>query len=174
MSNWFESIVDLSADRELVARRRYGVVETRQGKFVAIHFRPWPKLISIAEARCFGGWKHQRGQKDQCQLYFNQPLAHSNFLTLSYIQSGWATTLSTFRLAAMLLDGVAQIKRSDAIMCEVTNSRISDRLFRRWGWEPHLLESRRRHWIKRFYGDYSKVAAITELQADLSANECNC
>jgi hypothetical protein len=171
MSKWFESVVDLNADRELILRRRYGVIETRQGKFVAIHFRPWPKLISIAEARWFGGWKHQRGQRDQCLIYFNQPAAHTNFLTLSYIQSGWATTLATFRLAATILDCVAQLKRSDAIMCEVTNARISDRLFQRWGWEPHLLSSRRRHWIKRFYGDYSKVMPSAKFHADVSLSD---
>jgi hypothetical protein len=46
------------------------------------------------------------------------------------------------------------IKRSDALLCDVLNERISDRLLQRWGWERHVLDSPRRHHIKRFYGEY--------------------
>ena len=59
--------------------------------------------------------------------------------------------------ALLVLDEIAKLKRTDAIVCEVSNWRISDRLLTRWGWESHLGESRRRHFIKRFYGDYTAV-----------------
>jgi hypothetical protein len=54
----------------------------------------------------------------------------------------------------LVLDEIARIKQTDAIVCDVRNARISDRLLRRWGWESHVPQSRRRHFIKRFYGEY--------------------
>ncbi len=155
--DWFQSIQDIGSQRERISRNRYGLIVTNQGQLEKIQFRPWPKLISIPEVTWLGAWKHQRGDSGDCRLFYNQPLAHSNYLTLSYIESSWQSGLKNFHLALQILDLVALVKRSDAILCEVTNSRISDRLFRRWGWEPHIPHARRRHWIKRFYGNYASV-----------------
>ncbi len=57
--------------------------------------------------------------------------------------------LRTFRQAALVLDEIAEIKGSWAIVCHAMNPRISDRLFARWGWEPHCAGERGRHFIKR-------------------------
>lgn len=154
---WFDSIRDLEAGRETIRQRRYGMILVRRGELDSIQFRPWPKLISVGEVRWWGGWKHERGRPDECRLYYNQPLQHSNFLALAYIQTSWATPYRTFVAALRVLDVVAEIKRSDALLCEVSNSRISDRLLARQGWVRHLEQSSRRHWIKRFYGEYSQV-----------------
>ena len=54
----------------------------------------------------------------------------------------------------VILDEIARLKGTDAIVAEVRNLRISERLLRRWGWESHMPTSRRRHYIKRFYGTY--------------------
>ena len=156
-SPWFDSIRDVEAGRETIRRRRYGMILVRHGELESIQFRPWPKLISAAEVRWWGGWQHERGQPDECRLYYNQPLQHSNFLTLAYIHTNWATPYKTFVAALRVLDRVAEIKRSDALLCEVSNPRISDRLLSRQGWERHLEQSSRRHWIKRFYGEYEDV-----------------
>ena len=51
---WFDSIRDLQAGRELVRRRRYGMILVRRGELDSIQFRPWPKLISVAEVRWCG------------------------------------------------------------------------------------------------------------------------
>lgn len=162
----FDSVHDMNTAEDMIRQRRYGVIVTRNQRFEAIHFRPWPKLVSIGEALWLGGWKHTRGQPDFCQLWFNQPLLHSNYLSLIYIQSTWQTTYATFRRALIILDRIAELKGSDALFCEVTNPRISDRLLRRQGWERHLESSRRRHWIKRFYGRYPKPLASTRAHAD--------
>jgi hypothetical protein len=53
-----------------------------------------------------------------------------------------------------VLDEIARIKRSDAILAHVSNPQISDRLMWRWGWERHLVQSSKRQFIKRFYGVY--------------------
>ncbi|MFM7739370.1 MAG: hypothetical protein ACKO9H_08200, partial [Planctomycetota bacterium] len=87
---------------------------------------------------------------------------HSNYLTLAYIHTSWATPYRTFNAALRVLDQVAEFKRSDAILCDVTNPRITERLLRRQGWERHLEQSRRRHWIKRFYGEYGGRARNAE------------
>jgi hypothetical protein len=56
-----------------------------------------------------------------------------------------------------MLDEIARIKGAHAIVCHVTNGRISDRLLRRWGWEAHCLNWKGRHFIKRFYGRYADI-----------------
>jgi hypothetical protein len=66
-------------------------------------------------------------------------------------------TLATFRGALDVLDAIARIKRSDAILCDACNGRISDRLFARWGWVPHTSDRRHRNFIKRFYGEYGEA-----------------
>jgi len=154
---WFDSIRDLQAGRELVRRRRYGMILVRRGELDSIQFRPWPKLISVAEVRWWGSWQHERGQPDECRLYYNQPQQHSNYLTLAYIHTSWATSYRTFVASLRVLDQIAEIKGSDAILCEVSNPRISDRLLCRQGWVRHLEQSSRRHWIKRFYGAFGGV-----------------
>ncbi len=154
MSPLLETIVDLEANRERVRRKLHGIIEVNRGRFTSIRFRPWPKLISAIEAQWAGGWGRKRDALDRCQVFYSQPWAHRNFLTLKYIQSTLKTSWTSVSVAMSVLDRVAEIKQSDAILCEVSNRKISDRLMRRLGWEPHLSHQRRRHWIKRFYGDY--------------------
>ena len=97
------------------------------------------------------------------------PRSAPNFLALKYVLSSRDTTLATFRLSLTVLDQIAAIKRSDAIVADVTNLRISDRLLRRWGWEPHLTGDWRRHWIKRFYGSYPPTSRTAGLLAQSPA-----
>ena len=154
----FQTVTDLRAEAEIVRRRPYGVIEMVDGRLRGIHFRPWPKVVSVAEIWLFGGRFHHRTAGDCCLLYFNQPWGHRNYLTLSYIVSSSETNCRTARGAMLVLDEVARIKQSDAVLCEVRNVRISDRLLRRWGWERHVLDSPSRHYIKRFYGEYPPPA----------------
>lgn len=169
---WFDSIDDLQSGRELIRQRRYGVIVTRLGKFQAIQFRPWPKIISVAEVRFWGSRRQERAPADECLLYYNQPLQHSNYLTLAYIHTSWATPYRTLLAAVRILDQVAEIKRSDAILCHVTNPRISDRLLRRFGGERHLEQSSRRHWIKRFYGAYGQVVGGQDSARGANHSSC--
>lgn len=164
----FETITDIAANVDKIKSRSYGMIEIEDEQLVAIQLRPWPKLISAVEAAWIGGWKHRRDKKNRCVLYYNQPMAHQNFLTLAYVQSTLGTSYASFRQSLMVLDHVAMIKGSDAILCEVTNLRISDRFLRRMGWERHMENSKKRHWIKRFYGDYQNVAQPCQQAAELS------
>jgi hypothetical protein len=65
--------------------------------------------------------------------------------------------LSTFYAATLVLDEIARLRDANAIVCNVTNVRISDRLMRRWGWEEHCQQWMGRHFIKRFYGHFPDI-----------------
>ncbi|HEY2147708.1 MAG TPA: hypothetical protein VGH32_07205 [Pirellulales bacterium] len=102
----------------------------------------------------WGERRHRRWSEDRCRLYFNQPLGFSNFLAVPYSLSGRGTTLATVYAALGALDEIACIKRTDAMLADVLNLRISDRLLARRGWAPHKPSRWHRHFIKRFYGKY--------------------
>jgi hypothetical protein len=48
-----------------------------------------------------------------------------------------------------VLDEVARIKNCDAIVCDASYYRISDRLLARWGWQAHKPQRWHRNYIKR-------------------------
>jgi hypothetical protein len=157
MARWFETVHDLRVGADVLKRRPYGVIETEDERLKAVHLRPWPKIISASEVSFLGRRYHRSASGNRCLLYYNQPRSCPNFLALKYVVSSFRGTLRTFRGALVVLDEIARLKGSDAIVCELANLRISDRLATRWGWEPHVEHSRRRHFIKRFYGNYPTV-----------------
>lgn len=167
----FATVTDLQSQAELLRARRFGVIEVANGCFQQIRLRPWPKAVSAWEVWWSNARRgavptkgvpakgvmpdtvsHQR--QDRCRLFYNQPWGHGNFLALRYVESWPGTRFGSFWLAVRLLDEIARIKESDALLCDVANVRISDRLLARWGWEPHLQQRWHRHFIKRFYGEY--------------------
>jgi hypothetical protein len=154
--SWFSAITEFESPAAWAAlrRHRYGVIETAGGRVVAVRFRPWPKLLSWPEIWPTGANYHARGDADRCLLYYNQPRGHSNFLALKYIVSTAGTSFPTLRAAVDKLDRIAELKHTDAILCDAANLRISDRLLARFGWESHKPERWRRNFIKRFYGVY--------------------
>ncbi|MEX0586186.1 MAG: hypothetical protein WD176_06060 [Pirellulales bacterium] len=153
-ARWTDTVTDIVADAELLRRRRYGVIETVDGRLSRIALLPFPKLIAIPDVFLGGLSRHRRRAGDRCWLYYNQPRRFPNYLALRYIVSSRQGTLATFRAALAVLDEIARLKRTDAILCDVALSRVSDRLLARWGWAalaPRLLH---RNYIKRFYGVY--------------------
>ena len=167
MRKLFESIRRFEGNQSLVQKRPYGVIDVRNGQLFAIHFRPWPKVISTIEVKWMGGWKQGRLQKDQCLLYFNQPRGHRNFLTLKYIVTSMGSSYQTTYRATTILDQVARIKNSDAIVTEAVNRRISNRLMQRLGWTQHCPDRSEPHYIKRFYGQYpAHTVALNQFEQD--------
>jgi hypothetical protein len=150
----FHTVVDLREEADVLRRRPYGVIEMVNQRLAGIHLRPWPRVVSAAEVRWLGARFHQHRPGNRCLLYYNQPIGFRNFLTLKYVVSSRGATLRTFRGALVILDEIARLKQSDAALCEASNLRISDRLLNRWGWRRHVPDSDRRHFIKRFYGQY--------------------
>jgi hypothetical protein len=141
-------------DVDLIQSGRYGVIEMIDGTFSALHFRPWPKVVSVLDVMWFGPRYHERTFGNRCLVYYKQPRRFSNFLALTYVLSTRDCTLATFHGGLEVLDEIARLKEADAIVCDAWNSRISDRLLARGGWEPHTSSRWHRNYIKRFYGEY--------------------
>ena len=159
---WFETITDLQRQADRVRLRRYGVIDVVDGRFVGVRLRPWPKIASVVEGKLWGAWLHRRLSGDRCSLYYNQPHRFANFLAAAYAWSTRACSLASIRTALAVLDEIARIKGSDALLCDVIGSEISDRLLERWGWQRHAPSLFHRNYIKRFYGEYppSKLALL--------------
>jgi len=159
----FGNHADWQAAADPLRDARYGVIETSEGQLRAIHFRPWPKLISWPEFWPAGKGYHMPGPPDRCLLYYNQPRAHSNFLALKYVVSSRRTSYRTVRAAGEVLDAIAELKSTDAILCDAGNSRLSDRMMQRLGWQSHKPQRWHRNYIKRFYGSFPKVRIPVEV-----------
>ena len=158
MGHWFETVTDLRLGREPLGRRHYGVVEAREGALFRIRLRPLPKIGSIPEALVLGGWYHRHRPGDRCLLYYHQPRRFPNFLVVKYLLSANATSFGTIRRALETLDEIARIKRSDAILCDAANWRLSTAIMTRLGWQSHCPSRWHRHFIRRFYGEYPPPA----------------
>lgn len=168
---FFDHETDLDDTEGKIQRRAYGMIVVDEGEFWEIKFKPWPKIISTLEIGLFGERQHrQSASADRCLLYYNQPLFHRKFLALKYIVSHQGTQFRSFRLATRVLDHIARIKRTDAIVCEVNNFRISNRLMKRWGWVAHCQERPNRNFIKRFYGEYP-ASLVEETDPVVQADE---
>ena len=150
----FQTVHDLRTQAEILCRRSYGVIVIEDGCLHAIHLRPWPRIIAVSDLWGIEHLFDRRTTGDYCRLYYNQPCRHRRFLALKYIVSSHGATFRTVRSSLVILDEIARLKGTDAIVAEVRNLRISERLLQRWGWESHVPTSRRRHYIKRFYGSY--------------------
>lgn len=146
------NITDFDAARHAIERGRYGVIVTSHGSLKTIHLRPWPTLFSLRDLWPVGDDYHARGADDHCWLYYNQPRSMPNFLALKYIVSTRGTSYKTFRAALVVLERIAELKRTDAIVCDAANTRLSERLLARLGWEPHNPQRWHRNYIRRFYG----------------------
>ena len=110
----------------------------------------------------FGNTFHRYFSGDRFWLYYNQPLRFPNFLVLKYVVSGRNTGFGSLARALDVLDEIARLKRSDALLCDVGNWRISTEVLGRWGWTPHSPSRWHRHYIKRFYGKYPPRAKWIE------------
>jgi hypothetical protein len=169
ISRWFETVRDIHRDSQTIARRAYGVVEIIDGKFEAVRLRPFPTMISSVEAAWFGRYQQRCGLSNGCRLYYNQPAGHRSYLALVYVVTTLNATLTTLRLGLKLIDEIARIKRCDAILCQVTNRRLTDRILGRAGWERHLLHRRGRHFIRRFYGQYPAALEQSPIAVTITA-----
>lgn len=146
----FETICDLDAQEDTLRRRRYGMIEIAAGELTGIRLRPWPKLASLVEVMIADRWQHRRRAGDRCWLYYNQPWSSPQYLAITYAISTRGCSLASMNEALRVLDEIAAIKRLDGLVCDVWNSRISDRLLRRHGWESHAPSRWHRNYIKRF------------------------
>lgn len=148
----------IAQSESLLARRRQGRIVVENGRLEGISGRWWPYQGTLLHA-----WYDQRFRnfpRDRCELFYHAPFRSGAFLTLDYVRSGPKTTLSTFYAATLVLDEIARLKETGALVCQVTNDRIRDRLMKRWGWEAHCDHMAGRNFIKRFYDGYPDIPSI--------------
>jgi hypothetical protein len=166
MATWFQSVKNLDGDADVLREHRHGVIDVRNGRLSAIRLRPWPKLVSLAGV-AWGYLSHRHVPGDRMRLYYDQPRNCPNFLALKFALSARDTTLKTALLALRVLDEIAQIKQSDALLMDATNFRLSPQMLARFGWEAHAPSRWHRNYIKRFYGVYEKGSGSETLAADI-------
>jgi len=175
MSILGRTVTDLAANAALVRKARYGVIECVGGRFTRLRLRPWPTLVSVDEVLLWGRLAHRFTRGDRCRVYYNQPLGSSNFLALKYARSTRDCSLRTMLGALAVLDQIAWLKRSDAIVCDAWNQLVSGRSMARYGWESHLTDaSWHRHFIKRFYGQYPEHARLRPQEAGAASASVSC
>src|SRR5262245_32718347 len=109
----FETITDLAAAADVVRRRRYGVIETIDGRLVRVVLRPFPKIATATGIRLWGAVGHRLRRGRRCRLYFNQPRRHAGFLNLQYVETTRDADYATFRRALAVLDEIARLKDVD-------------------------------------------------------------
>jgi hypothetical protein len=156
----YHSITDLYQQADIIRQRHYGVIDMVDGRLDRILLRPYPKYVSVFEAIFWGGFCHRRMPGDRLRLFYNQPKRYPNYLSLKYAVSARDTSLASMLGALATLDEIARLKRSDAILTDAANFRISDRFLRRQGWERHTKSRYHRNYIKRFYGEYPAVRKL--------------
>jgi hypothetical protein len=163
---FLQTVTDLSRDADVLRLRRYGVIEVVDGRLRRVLLRPWPKILVGPEVLWLGRWMHQRRGGDRLLLYYNHPWRFPKFLALAYALSARETSLRSVHVGLGVLDEIARLKKSDALLCDAGNWRISERLMRRFGWTPHCPSSWwHRHFIKRFHGKYPERSQHSEVRS---------
>ena len=132
-----------------------GSILTREGHLVLAR-RTWLSYKATRLRTIWDQWR-RHGPPGTCELFFHKSRQQPEFLVLGYVKSERRATLSSLYCATLLLDEVARLQAAHAIVADVSNARLSDRLLLRWGWQPHCTHWRGRHFIKRFYGTYPDI-----------------
>jgi hypothetical protein len=125
---------------------------------------------SVSVAQVWWEARYGRNDDDWCWLDYHQPIGMPGFLTLDYVRCGTKAGYKSLSGAAHVLDEIARVRGSMAIVAHITNGNISDRLLQRLGWERHLQHWSGRHWIRRFYHGYPSSCLDRYLSPNGSAD----
>lgn len=151
-------IVDLNAQGPLLAGWRAGCISTESGRLQHVE-RRW-FAYKASRLRVWWDTLRRPTRHRRCEIYFHRHRRNPEFLVLGYVGSDRRASLASLYCGLLALDEIARLMHCQAIVAEVSNSRLSDRLLRRWGWQQHCLHWRGRHFIKRFYGTYPPIPAV--------------
>jgi hypothetical protein len=145
-------ITDIESSHDHLRRWRCGRIIVQDGKLIRVEHRLMCGSASMAQV--WWQMKYGRTDDDLVWLDYHQPIGMPAFLTLDYIRSGKRAGYRSFIAAIHLLNEIARIRGSQAIVAHVSNGKISDRLLERQGWQRHMPQWNGRHWIRRFYDGY--------------------
>lgn len=144
-------IVDLTIQGHRVASMRVGRIVVAGGQLS--HVQPRWSIAAASIAGVYWDNFCGRDKHSRCEIDFHVPRGMPSFLTLDYIRSGRSATYADFRRCVRTLEQIGRIKRSYAIVANITNPAITDRLLTRFGWQQHCLTWKGRHWIRRLNDD---------------------
>lgn len=144
---WLPSVASIDHHASEISRWRYGTVLLRNGKLIAIQARWWPRWGTV-----FGAMMDRVVRtlpEDECRFYFAFPRSAPGFMSLLYVHAGEKTTYQTFHQGIASIEAIARLRRSHAIVCQVTNDRLSERMMNRWGYVKHAPHLGPDHYICR-------------------------
>jgi len=125
----------------------YGEVLLSHGELVAIYPRWWPKIASRWEAI-----QHtllRSLPEDVCRAYYAFPRRAPGYMTVIYAHSGPNTHYRTLYRGVKVMEDIARLRNTKAMVCESVNARVDERLLNRWGYVKHAVSLGGNHYIKR-------------------------
>lgn len=137
--------IDGNADR--IRSWNYGELELFDGKLLGIYPRWWPRIASEWES--FRESTIRSLPTNFCRAYYAFPKRTPGFMSVLYALSGPNTQYKTLYRAVVVMDEIARLRDSHAIVCQMINLRASERLMNRWGYVRHALALGDNHYIKR-------------------------
>ena len=141
------SVTSIEGNADRIRSWNYGELELFDGKLLGIYPRWWPRIPSKWES--FRDNAFRSLPTDVCRTYYAFPRRAPGFMSVLYALSGPKTQYTTFYRAVVVLDEIARLRDSDAIVCQVINLQASERLMNRWGYVRHALARGDNHYIKR-------------------------
>jgi hypothetical protein len=141
------SIIDLAHSHARIRNCRYGEIELIDGAVHRIYPRWWPRVGSEWESMMDSYLP--RLPADHCRVYYAFPMRSPGFMSVLYAHSGPNTCYRTLYRGVTAVDEIAKIRNAEAIVCQVTNTRLTERLMRRLGYVRHAFSLGDNHYIKR-------------------------
>jgi len=127
---------------------RYGEIELTDGKLIAIYPRWWPRVGSQWES--YQDSYFRTLPADFCRAYYAFPRRTPGYMSVLYARSGPNTQYKTILKAVSIIDEIAILNNSNAIVCQILSERGTERLMSRWGFVRHATSLGDNHYIKRF------------------------
>lgn len=125
----------------------YGEIELSDGKLLRIRPRWWPRFGSHWES--LQDSYVRALPEGLLRAYYAFPWRAPGFLSVLYAQGGPKTQYKTIARAVAVMDEIAGLRNSQAIVCQVVSNLASERLMLRWGYVPHASSLGDNHYIKR-------------------------
>jgi len=134
-------------NEERIAGWRYGEIVIANGCLQRIQPRWWPRWGTVWGA-AFDRVIRMLPD-DECRFYYAFPIRSPGFLSLLYVHAGERTSYRTFHQGIVAIERIARLRKAQAIVCQVTNDRLTERLMQRWGYVRHAKHAGDNHYICR-------------------------
>lgn len=140
-------VTSIEGNAERIRSCNYGELELFDGKLLGIYPRWWPRIASK--------WESLRDStirslpSDFCRAYYAFPKRTPGYMSVLYARSGPNTQYKTLYRAVVVVDEIAKLRDSHAIVCQMIHLRVSERLMNRWGYVRHASALGDNHYIKR-------------------------